>query len=233
MRIIGDVHGNTTELLHLLEQTASPCVQVGDYSTKPEDWVTLNDLCDLFVVPGNHDHLESCSDDVLTKGFGILPPKSTGFKHHSVMWIRGAESVDRAIRKSKGLYHSDSEELTYGQLMHAQETYAHIKPDVMITHDSPAFIAQEITGNAIKSRTQQFLQVLYEIHQPQFWFFGHHHVDKRFYVDGEMTTDFYALGELSYVDLKEWPKESDGLHVANKWWIDMNDEHLPNPSTGG
>ena len=83
-----------------------------------------------------------------------------------------------------------------------------VQPQLVITHEAPTVVMEKIANPQIlkgfgfpegwKSNTQQLLQQMYEVYQPQIWVHGHIHVGRRNQID---NTLFISLQELGYVDI--------------------------------
>jgi hypothetical protein len=113
-----------------------------------------------------------------------------GLVENDVMYIGGAWSIDHA-RRTAGVTWWADEECSIEQFNQIIDTYAVACPRVVITHDCPAeaavYMFQKpglLWGGASaklqKTRTASALQAMYEIHQPDFWFFGHWHTNMSF-----------------------------------------------------
>ncbi len=71
----------------------------------------------------------------------------------------------------------------------------------MVTHECPTTAALAIPHShhwEDRSRTEQFLQALWELHQPKIWVHGHHHISVDHVIEG---TRFVCLAELEVKDL--------------------------------
>jgi predicted phosphodiesterase len=80
------------------------------------------------------------------------------------------------------------------------ELYEKEKPDVVISHDCPDSVKLDIMKHdgIIKSRTGLLLQMMYEIHSPDLWVFGHHHKSCKSRIHG---TNFVCLNELETITI--------------------------------
>lgn len=212
-RIIGDVHGKFGRYRELIRGVPAS-IQVGDMgvgfrarhasgdirwlSNPPYDAMTEGDH---FFIRGNHDNPDVCK----RHNFCIPDGSVIG----TVFLLGGATSIDRAFR-TEGLDWWPDEECSYADLQRHIETYEAAKPDVVITHEAPQSVANEIlaTFNMRKiedrSRTREALEQMFYIHKPRLWFFGHWHVSVRFEMEG---TTFQCLNELEYVDVELDVKE--------------------------
>lgn len=214
-RIIGDIHGKTYDYtLHCLKQgvrhSTEPCpersIQVGDFGigfagqywhNEINKWMKENPTHRF--IRGNHDAPAVCP---LMHNY-----IADGTVENDVMYIGGAWSIDHAFR-TEGVSWWRDEELSVEELNQMIDTYKAVKPRVMITHDCPTQIAwdmfisrgQSLAGTQqIKTRTGEALQAMWEIHQPQEWYFGHWHVTRDLTLHG---TKFQCLGELDFIDVE-------------------------------
>jgi Icc-related predicted phosphoesterase len=111
---------------------------------------------------------------------------------NGIMTVRGADSIDK-YRRIEGLDWWPNEELNYDQMKHAIDTYILTKPKIMITHNCPREVSNDLFGIMEKSITTNGLQAMLEYHQPDLWVFGHHHKSKNEVING---TRFICLAEL-------------------------------------
>jgi hypothetical protein len=207
VRIIGDVHGKFRRYREVIRD-APFSIQVGDMgvgfralrggeftemSNPPYD--SMSRGRHLFLR-GNHDNPEVCASHPYWIADGSVVD--------GVYCLGGAVSIDRAYR-TEGLDWWADEECSYVELERMIDDYATIKPEVVITHDCPSSIANEILAafNMRKiedgSRTRVALERMLEKHQPREWYFGHWHVSlsvKR------GRTLFTCLNELEHIDVE-------------------------------
>lgn len=145
----------------------------------------------LYVVAGNHDDYDFAPQTSCYLGdFGTLPFTE------EVFFVRGADSIDKQDRV-EGVSWWRNEELTQKQGYEALEAYAKAKPYAVLSHDCPQSVANDV-WRLPPSRTRQLLQTMFETHQPEKWFFGHHHNRMRLQVD---RTEFRCLGINEIVEL--------------------------------
>jgi hypothetical protein len=204
-RLVGDIHANFCNYKQIV-QPVERSIQLGDFGFGFFDYDCHQEVASYFqnhphhhFIRGNHDCPEICEAQPNFIQSGI---------HHdfpNMFFVNGAWSIDRDFR-TPGYDWWSNEEHSYRQLEHLIEQYAHVKPDVMISHDCPTIVAyhmfvrngQSIGGKALYlSRTGEALQQMFEIHQPKFWFFGHWHMTKSFEMNG---TQFQCLGIDDFVD---------------------------------
>ena len=214
-RIIGDIHGKTYDYRAYAlvtgvrgRQIVEPerSIQVGDYGIgffsafwheREVEW--QKEHPQHRFIRGNHD------DPALCKTMpGYI---EDGTAEGDVMFVGGAWSIDKDWR-TPGVDWWEDEELSTEELNKIIEKYEQAKPRVMITHDCPTSVAWEMflskglglgDNKQIKTRTGEALQAMFEIHQPELWFYGHWHNTRKAVIEG---TEFQCLGELDYVDVE-------------------------------
>ena len=195
MRFIGDVHGKFEEY-YALTVGCEASIQCGDMGIGfgiPFPVVPIEHK----FIRGNHDDYKKCLD---------IP----NFIHDGDMWdgmffLGGAWSIDwewrqqRMSHGGKAIWWKE-EELPYPELEKVIERYEIAKPSIMISHDCPLIMAQEIKSQHMwdNSRTRNALNSMFEIHKPEYWIFGHHHINMTRDIQG---TRFICLAELSFVDI--------------------------------
>lgn len=206
-RVIGDVHGHFDRYKKIITDIPRS-IQVGDmgvgfrktqgpregeeYSNPPHYAMVR---ADHRFIRGNHDNPGPCS-----RHSQWIPD---GTIENDVMFIGGALSIDRAWRVEGYSWWPD-EELSAQALRTMVDIYATTRPRVMITHECPESVADEIlkAHNLTKfndpSRTRQAFQSMIEIHQPELWVHGHWHISSDRVLNG---TRFICLAELEYRDI--------------------------------
>jgi len=209
---IGDCHGKIGRLLDVVNEADGDAhvVQLGDMGLG-FSFVNLP-VIDEYAhkrwfrfIRGNHDSPQHCYGHQNYLGdFGYN-------EFLRMFWVSGAFSVDHAQRRARMAAGSSpiwwpDEELDDRSLQDARKLYAEMKPEIVTTHEAPAFIGKKmldklvINGRESKvecfnSRTAAALESLYSIHQPRYWLFGHYHLD--FEIEHN-NTKFYCLAELSH-----------------------------------
>lgn len=167
--LLGDVHGDLSKLKHLLTTTDLPILQMGDLgfadtyrkilrTTSPER---------LRVLGGNHD-----AYPVLTQYRHYLGDFGPIGDHS--WFMRGALSIDKHTR-IPGRSWWPEEELTEQQLDAAMQSYHKHLPRTVLSHDAPTQATQGWYMQQHPSRTTNCLRQMFKLHQPEQWFFGHHH----------------------------------------------------------
>ena len=186
MRIIGDVHERIHEYL-AITAGADESIQIGDMGlgfkgvflplmTPSHKWFR-----------GNHDSPQMCRAHPNYLGdWGYDAEKE-------LFWFSGADSIDKHLRR-EGVSWWRDEELSVAEFERALELYEQVKPRVVLSHDGPQDFICAAFGIHKKSRTRQALQAAYDLHQPDLWIYGHHHVRREF-VSPEGTF-FMCLPEL-------------------------------------
>lgn len=181
-RMIGDVHGELKEYVRLASE-AQYTVQVGDLGFKCLGLEEYLDPTRHRVVGGNHDNYAT-DDNGLT--FPQQPPHYLGDYGvlefpgvPKIFYMRGGRSVDRE-RRHEGQDWFPLEELTYRQHNDAIRAYVEAKPEIVITHECPAFMVNDVTRWKVPlrpSNTAQACQAMFENYEPPVWIFGHFHHD--------------------------------------------------------
>jgi hypothetical protein len=183
--MIGDIHGDLKKYVELASQ-AQYTVQVGDLGF---DCLGLEEYLDPSrhrVVGGNHDNYTTHDNGVT---FHRQPPNYLGDYGvlefpgvPKIFYMRGARSVDRDSR-NEGQNWWPLEELTYQQHTAAIQAYVDAKPDIVITHECPAFLVNEVTRWKVPlrpSNTAHACEAMFSNYEPPVWIFGHFHHDWSF-----------------------------------------------------
>jgi len=199
MLLIGDVHGKVDQYFKLIENYNGKSVQVGDFGFKKHHDKLIDNLSinkdDHKILFGNHDYYPYVNAQHSIGDYGM---------HEGMFCVRGAKSIDQH-RRTEGLDWFPEEELTYRQFGEMIDMYEQLKPDIVVSHTCPTSVAQSLygyynTGKAAdRSITSDSLDVMFEIHKPKIWVFGHHHKSKDITI---MDTRFICLEELETVELK-------------------------------
>jgi len=193
--IIGDVHGKVERYKEITDN-CNFSICVGDFGFEQEwRWHRKNISAGNHMINmGNHDYLPFLNDDASLENY-------FHFNLRSIFSVRGAESIDKHLR-TEGLDWFPNEELTYQEGLAAVDAYVEAKPRIVISHDCPQSILESLFKMGWsygKSQTRQLLQAMFEAHQPEYWFFGHHHEHRDSAING---TRFICLGELETFELE-------------------------------
>lgn len=193
---IGDCHGKIDILLPLLEGQCNDSdlvLQLGDMGLGFKN-VNLPDLKKFGFIRGNHDSPDLCKMHKNYAGeFGMW---------HDIFVIGGAFSIDWQMRIAGRSWWA-AEELSTEQLDIALEAYKKAKPAIIASHDAPQMVGQQLLldhgwrpekWGSTTSRTAQYMQRMFNEHQPKHWFFGHYHRDWEREIEG---CKFYCLNELA------------------------------------
>lgn len=223
LTFIGDCHGKIEVLLPLLRsrcQESNFVLQLGDMGLGFRG-VTLPNLPHSFAfIRGNHDSPDLCRmHDNYAGEFGNITIDSPNNEHVSVFVVGGAYSIDWQWRVP-GVSWWTNEELTIEQGYKALEAYEAAKPRIVATHEAPQQIAEALLRDrglrpekwgSTQSRTAQLLQRMFEVHQPEYWYFGHYHRDWQLNLKGARA-HFQCLNELNIAHIDTEEKLSG--HVA-------------------
>ena len=210
VKFIGDIHGHANWHRSAIK-TAQYTVQVGDLGFDYSYLDKIDSERHKFFG-GNHDNYDIIDEFPHNIGhFGVHEIPDFG----EFFFVRGAWSIDRAFRQNhdvsfkgqiirfKNLW--DEEEMTMEQCNEALSLYEKVKPKLLVSHTCPFNIVPHVGNpniakgfgfgtNAIKTRTNQLLQAMTDIHRPRMHIFGHFHVDVDCYIDG-------TTGEIKPSDL--------------------------------
>lgn len=202
-RFIGDIHGAYLPYLGIIQDHTNT-VQVGDFGLgfgSRGDPGYVDSLFEGYegthrFIRGNHDSPEHCKRSQHWIADGTV--------EGPVMYIGGASSIDRAWR-TEGKDWWPDEELSIARLNDLVYLYDMVKPDIMVTHECPDFLANEVMiplVNGIQnfsSRTRDAFDSMFALRKPEIWIFGHWHVSLDYMYRG---TRFICLNINSHIDLE-------------------------------
>lgn len=219
-RLIGDIHGMVNDYKTFsIGNFEGPTIQVGDFGIGFGQSDYWNESVNEFhrdgthrFIRGNHDNPKMCREEMV----GWIPD---GKVENDVMFIGGAWSIDHAWRTPNIDWWED-EQCSEKQFEHFLDVYSTVRPRVMITHDAPIHVSDAMftrTGLAmggqhakqIPNITNNRLQEMFDMHQPELWVFGHWHNTTCAMIRG---TTFVCIGELDYFDV-DFDAEN-GIHDA-------------------
>lgn len=170
--LLSDVHGDWTKAMPaitLANKLGCNCVSLGDLGDSRTYRKTLGLYDNFYLVAGNHEEYPNLHNYTNYLGdFGTLPFAS------NVFFVRGAYSIDKNYR-TPGYDWFPDEELTYTKAEQALELYEELKPEIVLTHDCPYYMAHKIQGSIIESFTGRMLTEMIKIYEPRNWYHGHHH----------------------------------------------------------
>lgn len=228
IRLVGDVHGKQDRYINLVKDCEFS-IQLGDMGFNYDKLNVLDSNKHKFIG-GNHDLYERDVNGNMIysslhslNDFGIIPSKD-GSNIPDMFYVRGGHSIDKAYR-TEGKDWFQDEQLTYSQMCKAIELYERVKPEIVLSHETPASMIPYVANpnfanmNLKPSDTAKMLQVMYNIHQPKFWFFGHFHIDKTFRPN---QTRFFCLDELSTIDIYD----NDKGYTVDAKYVRFNSSDL-------
>jgi predicted phosphodiesterase len=193
LTVIGDVHGKRKQYLDIIKDV-DYSVQLGDMDFNYDH---LNNVGENHLFfGGNHDNydiINNCKNNL--GDFGLLNDRFNWI-NEPVFFIRGEDSIDKNQRID-GVSWWRNEELSKSQMDLVVDMYCEQKPDIILTHGCPDLIYKIVLGKfqrSSPSSTSKFLSVLYSIHRPKLWLFGHHHISLNMVY--ENVTNFICLDEL-------------------------------------
>jgi predicted phosphodiesterase len=194
--LIGDVHGygnndNRKQYLDIIGKNEYT-VQIGDCDFSYEH---LNhvDPEKHKVIAGNHDNHNMCYGDPHFLGrFGNHVLNGVPF-----FYIAGAWSIDYKYRVENESWWAN-EELSYDEMCRAINWYEEVKPDIVLSHEAPSVVVQTCFSVFDSNKTRNGLRVMFEIHKPKLWVFGHWH---RHLDTTILGTRFVCLNELKTMEI--------------------------------
>jgi predicted phosphodiesterase len=198
LTIIGDVHGKYERYYKIIRQSDihPHTIQLGDFGFKYNTLANL-DPNNHKILGGNHDNYDIIHKyPHYTGDYGISIVGEVEF-----FYYRGAYSIDRQYR-TVGIDWWEQEQVSIDQFMKARELYRQTKPKIVITHDCPQNIAAIMLKpdqRLYENTTGWALQELLNIHEPEFWFFGHWHRSQTIKYG---STTFMCLDELETYIIK-------------------------------
>ena len=211
-RLIGDIHGLVDDYkAYSIGDFKGPTIQLGDFGVgfgQSDFWhESINEFHtqgEHRFIRGNHDNPTVCREQMV----GCI---NDGNIEDDVMFIGGAWSIDNPVaplgwyRRTVGVDWWIDEECSDDRFAQMLEAYEFHRPRVMITHDCPGRASYEmfwgsgmLRGPVYPNRTAEWFDRFYEVHQPEFWFFGHWH-NTMMYKRG--ATTFVCLDELDTIDV--------------------------------
>ena len=212
MLIVGDIHGKINQFLDIVadyrKRSNELIVQLGDLGFSKQ-WDEVIQYCldtnetNLRIIPGNHDDYGRYNLSYSQNFYEwnrcepLLVEDVWDEGYMSCFSVRGANSIDKHLRK-EGRDWFSNEEMSYTQLGIAVDWYIDQRPEYMFSHTCPSSVKKQLFGYDESSRTEQALQVMFELHQPEYHFFGHFHRSKDEVING---TRFICLAELQTFEL--------------------------------
>ena len=203
-RFIGDVHGKYDQYKRILAQGPNT-IQVGDMGVGFRRWPhgeVYGNPPHYAMVPHNHRFIRGNHDNP-----AVCVQHSQWIKdghiEDGMMFVGGATSIDKEFRRPEFSWWRD-EECSQELLDELRDKYVAAKPQVMVTHDCPEFVAHELFKRHYKvdlepgsTRTRRALEQMWHLHRPKLWVFGHWHESRDVMVE---STRFVCLAELEAKD---------------------------------
>lgn len=208
MLIVGDVHGKVNQFLDIVadyrSKSSELIIQLGDLGFSKQwdevkKWCRANNETNLRIIPGNHDDYDRYFQVEVNYTWTRVAPLLVDdiWVESEYFGVQGANSIDKHLR-TEGKDWFCNEEMSYTQLGKAVDLYIESKPRIMFSHTCPSSVKKQLFGYDESSRTEQALQVMFELHQPEYWFFGHFHFPRNIVIN---NTRFICLAELQTYEL--------------------------------
>jgi hypothetical protein len=189
-RFVGDIHGDF-DMMHVFENTNTPIVQLGDFNLYGYGvWYNFNvEKEDLFsgcnsygfqtpvhFIDGNHEDFahprilpDAKSIQQIRNNLFYIP---RGFVSGNVLFVGGADSIDKKIRK-EGLNWFPEERISKEQIYRIIEGTKQ-RIEVIVSHECPfGFINSKL--NVHRKDSVFMMQDLFRFFEPKLWIFGHYH----------------------------------------------------------
>lgn len=193
-------HSNIQAGRNLIKSLCGEDIHLGDLGF---DYTMLTHLKkDSFIlIGGNHDNYDSINS---IEGY-LGDWGAYNFHGLEFFYVRGENSIDKEQRAKSGPNKSwwEQEQITYEQMSYALEAYSLAKPKVVLTHGAPKFlhevgVLKSAHIGVSPSMTSKLFEMMWNIHEPEWWFFGHWHQNVCRVI---RNTVFYCGEELQYVDV--------------------------------
>ena len=212
---LGDTHGNWAVLARTVEgvldkHPVQRIVQIGDCGVYRYAWA--EGFVNLYGIPlefidGNHeDHDFIWSGDYASKFVGVTYiPRGT--IRDGVLYIGGAESIDKEYQIAQGSWSADEQVSIEDRdrTIAAIEAYmaSGSRIHTVVAHDTTYEGANHILDNEIGaryksfSRTHERLEMIFEVARPDRWIHGHWHIPCRYCING---CEFIGLDKIDRND---------------------------------
>lgn len=187
--IIGDVHKHWNRYINILNKTsADRTIQVGDFGINEKEGYEDREILiernrlmkseDHKFIRGNHDDLSMCNLH------NCYIPDGKYENDTGIFYFGGSEFSPPDDPYDKYKKH----DIYTAYLDGIASKYDDAKPRIVISHDCPEVVAVEmfhhykIDGEYRKKvskdpyHTRNFLSLLWTLHQPEVWIFGHWHI---------------------------------------------------------
>lgn len=183
---VGDIHADWKRLDEIFQEDTEPdmpIVQVGDLGLGFPPMINVatglpfppepKEFPERFrFIRGNHDNPETCRTFPNYLG-------DSGYNDTlDLFFISGARSHDIDLR-TPGLDWWRDEELSILALDALVADYVHALPSVVVSHTCPLLLARLLVDSEPDGRTERVMDILFKIHQPDLWIFGHWHRDMK------------------------------------------------------
>jgi hypothetical protein len=175
---VGDIHGAWRRLFAIIDRHIrhNRVIQVGDLGVgfgEPEQNLPYG----FYFIHGNHDNPAKCKELYDTKYHKNFLGRFGFKKEWNLFYVSGAWSIDANNRLPFVSWWPD-EELSWSECQEVVELWNEVKPDYVVTHDCPDYVAQQVLGpdhHKFNTRMGQLFNQLWQDHKPKLWIFGHYH----------------------------------------------------------
>lgn len=227
MIYIGDCHGKTPQLTWMLRHNpkfeGKSAFQLGDMGIGFKG-VMLREFERerLLFIRGNHDNPQFCQAHPNYAGeYGFIEEESLFFcggawsidaawRIPGISWWADEEQSPEALNAAYQLYVEKKPRIvaTHEAPTNAAVTMlsglllpkptSHAYEDPLAKPKGPDYTYFKEKLGCANTRTSQVLQQMFDVHKPEYWVFGHYHVDSAFEIEG---CKFQCLPELEYKEI--------------------------------
>ena len=185
MIFIGDIH---TKFEYLNKFKNKNLIQAGDFGYWPEiiDFKSIKFNSNIYFCDGNHEnHWElkklwyKRTETKIIENIFYMPRLSyKNIEGYNILFIGGAESIDKN-RRTIGFDWFPEETISYNDML--EENFPQQKIDIIVSHTCPLFCFKIMNiDQRLNDPSCIWLQEIYSIYKPKYWYFGHFHFYKKF-----------------------------------------------------
>jgi len=188
--MVGDIHGRFEDLNKLINKRKPDItIQVGDNAYY---WMNNDNTgkikpqgSKVYLIPGNHENFDIFHErigrlhldptEIENNIFYCSIGSSITINNKKILFIGGADSVDKEMRTDKINWFREEEILNNKDLDFILDNHKHA--DIIVSHTCPMEFDMKETERFDKwnDPTRQVLSILLEKLNPYLWYFGHWH----------------------------------------------------------
>lgn len=208
---VGDIHGGLSHVVDIdraaIEAGVRTVVQVGDFGILwPGTGMPIRRYFEKrdrqgrpgprwITCGGNHENWKRWFELQREQGDPTLVELAPGCffaqrgSVHTIdekkhLFLGGAESIDKHMRVENTTWWSD-ETPSYQEFSDFFQLLDEESPEVVVTHDAPLRVPLQKRDRDVYPTPRSLESAIsMSTHKPARWYFGHHHVDKEWLIDG-------------------------------------------------